>query len=143
MLTTILTSDHYDAIRALIAPDVTEKHISNAYLAQQPFAPEAEKSVRRRLTAVGIDVDTLTRDLLADAVLAMMHQCAALLCLTAPQLVRQMGLQVSTEVQRVDWKEKREFHLSEADRKIEDLVSICKETLTEMEETRLLPFRAV
>jgi hypothetical protein len=121
MPTKVLTASHYDAIRALIAPDVTEAHISNGYLSQLPFAPEAEKEVRRRLTAQGIDVDTLSKDAIEDARLAMMHECAAVLCLTAPQLLRQMGLQVSTEVQRIDWKEKREFHLSEADSKINDV----------------------
>jgi len=123
MSATILTSNHYDAIRALIAPDVTEAHISNGYLSQLPFAPEAEKEIRRRLTAEGIDVDALTGDALDDARLAMMHECAAVLCLTAPQLIRQMGLQVSTEVQRIDWKEKREFHLSQADTKTTEAVT--------------------
>ncbi len=121
MPTKVLTASHYDAIRALIAPDVTEAHISNGYLSQLPFAPEAEKEVRRRLAAQGIDVGTLAGDTLEDAILAMMHECAAVLCLTAPQMLRQMGLQVSTEVQRIDWKEKREFHLSQADSKANEV----------------------
>ena len=121
MPTKVLTASHYDAIRALIAPDVTEAHISNGYLSQLPFAPEAEKEIRRRLAADGIDVDTLPKHALENARLAMMHECAAVLCLTAPQLIRQTELQVSTEVQRIDWKEKREFHLSQADSKINDV----------------------
>lgn len=121
MPATVLTNNYYDGIRALIAPDVTEAHISNGYLSQLPFAPEAEKEIRRRLAAEGIDVDALAGDALEDAILAMMHECAAVLCLTAPQLLRQMGLQVSTEVQRIDWKEKREFHLSQADSKTNEV----------------------
>ena len=126
MPTKVLTASHYDAIRALIAPDVTEAHISNGYLSQLPFAPEAEKEIRRRLAADGIDVDTLAGDALDDTILAMMHECAAVLCLTAPQLLRQMGLQVSTEVQRIDWKEKREFHLSQADSKANEVKTIVE-----------------
>ena len=121
MPTKVLTATHYDAIRALIAPDVTEAHISNGYLSQLPFAPEAEKEIRRRLAVDGIDVDTLPKNAVENARLAMMHECAAVLCLTAPQLIRQTELQVSTEVQRIDWKEKREFHLSQADSKINDV----------------------
>lgn len=123
MSATILTPNHYDAIRALIAPDVTEAHIANGYLSQLPFAPEAEKEVRRKLAAEGIDVDTLEGDTLDDARLAMMHECAAVLCLTAPQLLRQTELQVSTEVQSIDWKEKREFHLGKADEKLNDIIT--------------------
>ena len=43
MPATILTSQHYDAVRGLIAPDVTAEHISDDYLSQQPFAPDAER----------------------------------------------------------------------------------------------------
>ncbi|MDE0084242.1 MAG: hypothetical protein OXU23_00915 [Candidatus Poribacteria bacterium] len=117
----VLKNDYYDGIRGLIAPDITNVHISNQYLSQLPFVPAAEREVRRRLAADGIDVDALTGEAREDAILAMMHECAALLCLTAPQLLRQMGLQVSTEVQRIDWKEKREFHLSQVDSKINDV----------------------
>ena len=117
----VLINDYYDGIRGLIAPDITNVHISNQYLSQLPFVPAAEREVRRRLAADGIDVDTLTGEAREDAILAMMHECAAVLCLTAPQLLRQMGLQVSTEVQRIDWKEKREFHLSQVDSKINDV----------------------
>ena len=59
MPATILTSQHYDAVRGLIAPDVTAEHISDDYLSQQPFAPDAERQVRKRLSAEGIDVDAL------------------------------------------------------------------------------------
>ena len=57
MPATVLTSQHYDAVRGLIAPDVTAEHISDDYLSQQPFAPDAERQVRKRLSAEGIDVD--------------------------------------------------------------------------------------
>lgn len=118
---TVLINDYYDAIRGLVAPDVTLAHISNQYLSQLPFVPAAERKVRQRLAADGIDVDTLTGEAREDAILAMMHECVAVLCLTAPQLLRQTELQVSTEVQRIDWKEKREFHLAEAGSKISDV----------------------
>ena len=49
MAATILTDSHYDGVRGLIAPDVTSEHISDAYLSQRPFAPEAERTVRKRL----------------------------------------------------------------------------------------------
>ena len=143
MTATILTSTHYDAVRALIAPDITDAHISDDYLSQLPFAPTAEKEISHQLASDGIDIDTLTGDTLEDARLAMMHTCAAVLCLTAPQLLRQSGLQVSTEVQRVDWKEKREFHLSEADRKLNDIKTGFAETEIPRSRTRLNPFIAV
>ena len=148
MRTKVLTNTYYDAIRALIAPDVTNVHIPNKYLSQLPFAPAAEKEVQRRLAAEGIDVEMLTGDALEDARLAMMHECAALLCLTAPQLIRQTELQVSTEVQRIDWKEKREFHLSEADNKLNDVKTNVETTGTaqpriDTGRTRRNPFGAV
>ena len=143
MQTTILTDTHYDAVRGLIAPDITDTHISDVYLSQLPFAPTAEKSVRNRLATHNIDVDTLDADTLDDVRLAMMHACAAVLCLTAPQLLRQSGLQVSTEVQRVDWQEKREFHLAEVDRTI-DRITDTKDTTSEsVSAKRYVPFRAV
>ena len=121
MAATVLTSEHYDGVRGLIAPDVTAEHISDAYLSQRPFAPEAERKVRKRLSAAGVDVDSLAGDDLDDARLAMMHECAAVLCLTAPQQLRQTLIQVMTEVQSVDWKEKRNFHLAEADELVVDI----------------------
>ena len=36
-------SQHYNAVRGLIAPDVTAEHIPDDYLSQQPFAPDAER----------------------------------------------------------------------------------------------------
>ena len=122
MAATVLTSEHYDGVRVLIAPDVTSAHISDAYLSQSALAPAAERKVRKRLTTARINVDTLTGESLEDARLAMMHECAAVLCLTAPQLLRESGLTVQTEVQQVEWKEKRAFHLAEADELVNDIV---------------------
>ena len=127
MPATILTDSHYDSVRGLIAPDVTVEHISDAYLSQRPFAPEAERKVRKRLNDAGIDVGTLTGESLEDARLAMMHECAAVLCLTAPQQLRQNLIQVTTEVQEIDWQEKRTFHLAEADELINDVIENAAE----------------
>lgn len=143
MQTTILTQTHYDAVRGLIAPDVTDKHISDEYLSQLPFAPTAEKTVRRRLELSGVDIDSLDAGSIEDVLLAMMHACAAVLCLTAPQLLRQSGLQVSTEVQRVNWQEKRQFHLDEVDSKIETIQQSLGETPKSDAVRRYVPFRAV
>ena len=145
MPATILTSQHYDAVRGLIAPDVTAVHISDDYLSQQPFAPDAERQVRKRLSAEGIDVDALTGDAAEDALLAMMHQCASELCLTAPQMIRQTQLQVVTEVQSIDWKEKRAFHLTKVEEKVADIVeSVAKSGGASKTGTRRkLPFGAV
>jgi len=143
MQTTVLTTTHYDAVRALIAPDITAEHISDAYLSQLPFAPAAEKQVRQKLVSEGIDIDTFTDDTVEDARLAMMHACAAVLCLTVPQLLRQSALQVSTEVQRIDWKAKQEFHLSESDRRIDDIITRVGDTGLPKGKTRLHPFRAI
>jgi len=122
MAATVLTSQHYDGVRGLIAPDVTAEHISDDYLSQRPFAPEAERKVRKRLNAAGIDVDSLTGDALEDARLAMMHECAAVLSLTAPQQLSQNLIGVITSVQAIDWQEKRMFHLSEADELVNDII---------------------
>ena len=122
MAATVLTSQYYDGVRGLIAPDITAEHISDDYLSQRPFAPEAERKVRKRLNAAGIDVDSLTGESLEDARLAMMHECASVLCLTAPQQLRQTLIQVVTEVQNIDWKDKRMFHLGEADELVNDIV---------------------
>ena len=144
MPATVLTSSHYDGVRGLIAPDVTAEHISDDYLSQRPFAPEAERKVRKRLNAAGIDVDSLTGDNLDDALLAMMHECAALLCLTAPQQIRQSGLQVTVEVQNIDWQEKRKFHLSEADELVNDIVeNVAEAGSASSKRTRGNPFGAV
>ena len=122
MPATVLTTEHYDGVRGLIAPDVTAEHISDAYLSQRPFAPEAERKVRKRLNAAGVDVDSLTGESLEDARLAMMHECASVLCLTAPQQLRQTLIQVVTENQQIDWQQKRMFHLAEADALVNDIV---------------------
>ena len=144
MPATILTSDHYDAVRGLIAPDVTAEHISDAYLSQQPFAPEAERQIRKRLSAEGIDVDALTGDARDDALLAMMHACAAELSLTVPQVLRSTQLEIVTEVQGIDWKEKRMFHLSKVEEKIADVVkSVSTSGGASRKGTRRLPFGAV
>ena len=143
MPATILTSAHYDAVRGLIAPDVTEEHISDDYLSQQPFAPDAERQVRKRLSAEGIDVDTLTGDDRDDALLAMMHQAAAELCLTAAQMIRQTQLEVVTEVQRIEWKEKRAFHLSKVEEKVADVIQNAATSEKETVRGRSVPFAAV
>ena len=143
MAATILTASHYDAVRALIAPDVTDVHISDAYLSQQPFVPDAEREVRKRLRAAKVDVDTLTGENLADARLAMMHECASVLCLTAAQLLRQTQLEVVTEVQSIDWKEKRQFHISKVNGLIDDIVESVAADISSQQQSRLLPFGAV
>ena len=143
MAATILTADHYDAVRALIAPDVTAAHISDAYLSQQPFAPEAEREVRKRLRAAKVDVAGLTGENRENARLAMMHECASVLCLTAPQLLRQTELQVVTEVQAVDWKEKRQFHSAKVNGLIDDIVKSVAADTPSASRSRALPFGAV
>lgn len=143
MQTQIIAQPDYTAIRALIAPDITETHISDAYLSQLPFAPDAEKTVLRQLASHNINIDTLPTDSLQDVRLAIMHTCAATLCLTAPQLLRQSALQVNTEVQRVDWQQKREFHLTQAQTKINDIVETATNQPTPTYKHRRLPFGAV
>ena len=142
--TTVLTADSYDAVRALIAPDVTDAHISDAYLSQPSIAPDAERTVRKRLGAAEIIVDTLTGDDLEDARLAMMHACMIVLCLTSPQMLRQTQLEVVTEVQSIDWKEKRVFHQSKVDELVADIVErAAKRKNDSAPRTRALPFGAV
>lgn len=143
MAGSVLTTHSYDAVRALIAPDVTAAHISDAYLSQQPFAPEAERSVRKRLGVAEIDVDTLTGDNLEAARLAMMHACASVLCLTAPQMIRQTQLEVLTEVQHIDWKEKRQFHESQVSGLVDDIVESVQSGIVPKKASRSLPFGAV
>lgn len=122
MPATVLTSQYYDGVRAFMGPEVTDAHISDDYLSQPGLAPEAERKVRKRLKAAGIDVDSLAGENLDNARLAMMHECTAVLCLTAPQQLRQTLIAVMTEVQNIDWKEKRAFHLAEADELINDVI---------------------
>ena len=145
MPATFLTSAHYNAVRGLIAPDVTEEHISDDYLSQQPFAPDAEREVRKRLSAENIDVDSLIGDDREVALLAMMNQCVADLSLTVPQVLRQTQIEVQTEVQSIDWKEKRSFHLTKVEEKIADIVeSVAKSDGASKKGTRRkLPFGAV
>jgi hypothetical protein len=144
MPATILTNSHYDGVRGLIAPEVTAEHISDDYLSQPAFAPEAERKVRKRLSAADVDVDTLTGDALENARLAMMHECAAVLCITAPQQLRQTLIQVQTEVQQIDWQEKRAFHLAEADELVNDVVENEAEAgSASSKRTRGNPFGAV
>ena len=143
MPTAIFTNSHYDSVRGLIAPDVTSAHISDAYLSQRPFAPEAERTVRKRLRAAGIDVDMLTGDNLEDALLAMMHECAAVLCLTAPQQLRQNLIHVITEVQAIDWQEKRMFHLSKVDELVNDIIESVEIGQALVNRKRRNPFGAI
>lgn len=144
MAATVLTSEHYDGVRALVAPDITAEHISDEYLSQLGLAPEAERKVRKRLSAAGIDVDTLTGENLDNARLSMMHECVAVLCLTAPQQLRQTLIQVQTENQQIDWKEKRAFHLAEADELATDVVENAADTGgASSKRKRANPFGAV
>ena len=143
MAATVLTTAYYDAVRGLISPDVTAEHISDAYLSQQPFAPEAEREVRKRLTAAGLDVAALVGEDLEVARLAMMHQCASELCLTAPQLLRQSQLLIVTEVQQVDWQDKRAFHNSKVDALVDDIVESVSVGVASSRRSRGLPFGAV
>ena len=144
MPATILTDSHYDGVRGLIAPDVTDEIVSDTYLSQRPFAPEAERKVRKRLRAAGVDVDSLTGDALENARLAMMHECAAVLCLTAPQLLRQTLIQVQTQVQEINWQEKRAFHLAEADELVNDVIENAAEAgSASSKRTRRNPFGTV
>lgn len=144
MPTTFLTKDHYDAVRGLIAPDVTAVHISDAYIEQQPFAPDAERTVRRHLLAEGIDIDTLTGDARDDALLAMIHQCMANMALSVPQVLRTTQLEILTEVQSIDWKEKQMFHLSQVDEKVSAvMVSVATADSASTKGARRVPFAAV
>ncbi len=145
MPATILTSTHYDAVRGLIAPDVTSDHISDAYLSQDPFAPDAEREVRKRLRAESVDVDSLTGEALDVARLAMIHQCVSELCVVAAQILQQDQIEIVTRVQEINWKEKRAFHLSKVTEKVADVVTeVQQEGSTAVSQTqRKLPFGAV
>ena len=145
MPATVLTSQHYNAVRGLISPDVTAEHISDDYLSQQPFAPDAEREVRKRLKAAGIDVEALTGDDRDDVLLAMMHQCASELCLTSAQMVRQTQLEIVTEVQKIDWKEKRASHQLKVSEKVADIVAnaATSDGVSKTGTRRRLPFGAV
>ena len=122
MANTVLTPQYYPDVRALMSPEATPDNISDDYLSTLPLAPEAERKVRKKLAAAGVDVDALTGDALEAARLAMIHECNAVLCISAPQLLRQTLIQVATEVQNVDWEKKRAFHLGEADEITKDVI---------------------
>ena len=145
MPATILTSQHYDAVRGLIAPDVTAEHISDAYLSQDPFAPDAEREVRKRLRAENIDADTLTGEALDVARLAMIHQLVSELCVVAAQILQQDQIEIVTRVQEINWKEKRAFHVAKVTEKVADVVTeVQQEGSTAVSQTtRKLPFGAV
>ena len=144
MPATVLTSQHYDAVRGLIAPDVTAEHISDDYLSQQPFAPDAEREVRKRLRAESVDVDSLSGEALDVARLAMMHQCVSELCVVAAQILQQDQIEVVTRVQEINWKEKRAFHLAKVTEKVADVVTEVQESDAVVSQTkRKLPFGAV
>ena len=141
---TILTSQYYDAVRGLIAPDVTADHISDAYLSQDPFVPDAEREVRKRLRAENIDADTLTGEALEIARLAMMHQAAAELCVVAAQILQSDQIEIVTRVQEIDWREKRAFHLAKVAEKVADVVAAQPSgSPGASQTTRKSPFAAV
>lgn len=143
MPATILTKEHYDAVRGLIAPDVTADHISDDYLSQQPFAPDAEREVRKRLRAENIDADTLTGEALEIARLAMMHQCASELCVVAAQILQSDQIEIVTRVQEINWKEKRAFHQAKVTEKVSDVVTEVQASEPVVSHTkRRLPFGA-
>ena len=141
MTPTVFTSQYYDAVRGQISPEITSVHIPDAYLEELPFVPEAESQVRKQLVAEGIDVDALTGQARDDAILAMIHFCAAELCLTVPQLLRLTTLEVVTEVQSIDWQAKRAYHLSKVSEKLADVIKSA--TPTQTVQGRKLPFAAV
>ena len=145
MPATILTSTHYDAVRGLIAPDVTADHISDAYLSQQPFAPDAEREIRKRLRAENIDADTLTGEALEVARLAMMHQCASELCVVAAQILQSDQIEIVTRVQEINWKEKRAFHQAKVTEKVADVVTEVQASRTPVgsQTKRRVPFAVV
>ena len=119
------------------------EHISDAYLSQQPFAPEAERTIRKRLRAAKIDVDALTGDALADARLAMLHACASVLCLTAPQMVRPIAIADRHGSQSIDWQEKMQFHDAKVNGLVDDIIESVEGECSPTKRTRALPFGAV
>lgn len=143
MAATVLTTEHYDGVRGLIAPDVTAEHISDAYLSLPAFAPAAERTVRKRLAAAGVDVDSLTGESLEEARLAMMHECMAVLCLSAPQQLRQNLIGVITDVQQIDWKDKQMFHSSKVEELVNDVVESVTAGQASSKRKRRNPFGAV
>ena len=144
MPATILMSQHYNAVRGLLSPDVTSDHISDDYLSQDPFAPDAEREVRKRLRAESVDVDSLTGEALDVARLAMIHQCVSELCVVAAQILQQDQIEIVTRVQEINWKEKRSFHLAKVSEKVADVVTEVQESDAVVSQTkRRLPFGSV
>ena len=145
MPATILTSQHYDAVRGLIAPDVTAEHISDAYLSQDPFAPDAEREVRKRLRAESVDVESLSGEALDVARLAMEHRCAANLSPVVAQVIQSDQIEINTRVQQIDWEKKRAYHLREVEEKVADVI-VEAQTADNTHSTgtrRRVPFGAV
>ena len=145
MPATILTSQYYDAVRGLIAPDVTADHISDAYLSQDPFAPDAEREVRKRLRAESVDVDSLSGEALDIARLAMEHRCAANLSPVVAQVIQSDQIEINTRVQQIDWEKKRAYHLREVEEKVMDVI-VEAQTADDTHSTgtrRRVPFGAV
>ena len=144
MPATILIPQHYNAVRGLIAPDVTAEHISDDYLSQDPFAPDAEREVRKRLRAESVDVDSLSGEALDVARLAMIHQCVSELCVVAAQILQQDQIEIVTRVQEINWKEKRAFHVARVTEKVADVVAEVQESEAVVSQTkRKLPFGSV
>ena len=144
MPATILMSQHYNAVRGLLSPDVTSDHISDDYLSQDPFAPDAEREVRKRLRAESVDVDSLTGEALDVARLAMIHQCVSELCVVAAQILQQDQIEIVTRVQEINWKEKRSFHLAKVSEKVADVVMEHQDGSPAVSQTkRKLPFGSV
>ena len=143
---------NYDGLRALISPDVTSLHVSDAYLGQLPIAPEAEKTVIRKLKAEDLDIQTDERfdenaadydqSLVDDVLVLMMHESMDILCLTVPQLLEQSEIEVSTQVQLIDWEKKRAFHIGEAIAKLAEIIAIAASTVPTV-QGRQLPFGPV
>lgn len=137
MAATILIAQHYPAIRALIGPDVTEAHVSDAFLGQITIAPEAEQNIRKRLSAEGIQLSAdgtqnektgtaIPEGVQTDILLAMIHECMSELSIVIPQMMRQEQLVVTTEVQKIDWQAKRAYHIGKVDEKLSDIVAALK-----------------
>ena len=146
MPATILTSQHYDAVRGLIAPDVTAEHISDDYLSQDPFAPDAERTVRKRLSGRRALMWTaLTGRCAEDALDRNDASMCSELCVVAAQILQQDQIEIVTRVQEINWKEKRAFHLAKVTEKVSDVVESVVESggASKTETRRKLPFAAV
>ena len=116
-MATILTSAHYQGVRVLIDIHLTDAHLPDAVIAEQPYAPAAEREVR----ALVPDADMKTGDDADKVLLAMMYHCAAKIIMAAPQQLSNSLLQVSETYQAIDWEKKREYLLGEAHAVIDEL----------------------